>query len=241
MPINRAEVIEGIQGMARENGGVAPEVRRFCAECGIREHEVVGRLWARWGDALAEAGFDNNTVNPKLGEDDLLCHYVRLARKLRRLPTTKDLRFEAAGSPGFPHPTTFTRRYGGITQLKERVRAWCEANPGNDDILSLLPVTPPTDDDSSGDHGAFAIGVVHLIQSGRYYKIGRSNDGGRRQYEIRLQMPEPVKVLWEIKTDDPEGVEAYRHRRFADRRKGGEWFDLRKDEVEAFRRWRRTV
>jgi len=191
MPINRAEVIEGIQGMARENGGVAPGVRRFCAECGIREHEVVGRLWARWGDALAEAGFDNNTVNPKLGEDDLLCHYVRLARKLRRLPTTKDLRFEAAGSPGFPHPTTFTRRYGGITQLKERVRAWCEANPGNDDILSLLPVTPPTDDDSSGDHGAFAIGVVHLINLGAITRSGdpTTGDGANTRFDSRCPNP----------------------------------------------------
>lgn len=237
MAIDRAEVINGIQRMAGENAGVAPGVRRFCAEYGIREHEVVGRLWARWGDALAEAGFANNSMNPQLGAGELLCHCIGLARKLGRLP----IRFEAAGSPGFPHPTTFTRRYGGIAQLKERVRDWCEANPGNGDVLALLPVTTPTSDDSNGDHGASAVGVVYLIRSGRYYKIGRSNHAGRREYEIRLQMPESVRLLGEIKTDDPEGVEAYWHRRFADRRKGGEWFDLRKHEVDAFKRWRRII
>jgi hypothetical protein len=77
---------------------------------------------------------------------------------------------------------------------------------------------------------------VYLLKSGRYYKIGRSNAPGRRQAELAIQLPEPVKSVHTITTDDPVGIEAYWHKRFEERRKNGEWFELTREDVGAFRR-----
>jgi len=60
-----------------------------------------------------------------------------------------------------------------------------------------------------------------MLKSGRFYKVGRTNDLGRREYEIGLQLPEKATTVHTIRTDDPVGIEAYWHKRFAERRKNG--------------------
>lgn len=98
---------------------------------------------------------------------------------------------------------------------------------------SLVP-TPtresetPKDFLSSSDDDA--LGEVYLAKSGRYYKIGRTNDRVRRGLELKIQLPEKLDLIRAIVTD-PSGVEAYWHRRFEAKRMQGEWFDLTAAEV----------
>jgi hypothetical protein len=104
----------------------------------------------------------------------------------------------------------------------------CAAVAGVDSIASRPGGFGGKKDESSG--------FVYLIRSGRHYKVGRSNSAGRREYELAIQLPEKAQTAHVIRTDDPVGIEAYWHNRFAPKRKNGEWFDLTAADIAAFRR-----
>jgi hypothetical protein len=145
--------------------------------------------------------------------------------------------------PEFPSEKVF-RRLGPKPQRAVRMIAYCEANHGNEDVAALwrkLLTTKPAAMSESSDDDPTQVGYVYLLKHGsrREYKIGRTYNPLRREGELGIQLPEKCLPVHYIKTDDPEGVETYWHRRFADKRKEGEWFSLTSQDVRAFKRWRR--
>jgi hypothetical protein len=84
-------------------------------------------------------------------------------------------------------------------------------------------------------------GYVYLFRygaSGRHFKIGMSDDVQRRNNQLSKMNPGQVRVVHIIETDDPRGIEAYWHSRFADRRLRDkkEIFALTPEDVAAFKR-----
>ncbi len=116
--------------------------------------------------------------------------------------------------------------------------AFCAERPEWSDVAAIIDplvtddLEPPPVDSTRPDR----FGFVYLLKSGKHYKIGHTFDVGRRKYELAIQLPEPVQLQHEIRTDDPVGIERYWHQRFEDCRLNGEWFQLSQADVAAFRR-----
>jgi hypothetical protein len=156
-------------------------------------------------------------------------------RRMGRFPTYRERMLRHREDPTFPSEGVF-RRIGSKQFILSKLAAFCRSADNYTDVLAVIgPLILPASETLDSD-GGMTLGFVYLIKSGRYYKIGRSNSVGRREYELAIQMPEPVRELHRISTDDPPGIERYWHARFAERRKGGEWFDLSPVDVSAFRR-----
>lgn len=234
--VSKEHILAEIQRTAA--GGSALGKRRFEAETGIRESDWHGRFWTRWSEAVREAGCEPNLMQKAFPEEQLLQSLVSLIRELGRFPTSGDLKIKSRDDPDFPSHNTFSR-LGRKAECARRVVEFCSSQDGCDDVANLARplAASSTSPDTDRDKPEVAdFGFVDLMKSGRYYKIGRSDSVERRAYEIRLQLPEELKLIHKIKTDDPVGIEAYWHQRFSDRRVRGEWFSLTREDVKAFAR-----
>jgi hypothetical protein len=55
--MTKSQIIREIQRTAQDNGGRPLGRAKFFGQTGIKESDWRGRYWARWNDALQEAGF----------------------------------------------------------------------------------------------------------------------------------------------------------------------------------------
>ena len=237
--MTKEHILSEIRRTAAENGGAPLGTGRFFAETGIKQSDWRGKFWVRWNEAVKDAGFQPNERTVARTSEDLLGRLAALVRELGRYPVMAEIRIKARSDPKFPSDKTF-RRFGGKRELAAKLEKFCR-DRGKNDLAELCAAAAKADDAEDAERvpeeaATGDLGYVYLMRSGRYYKIGRTNALGRREYELAIQLPEAAKVVHSIKTDDPEGIEGYWHRRFQDRRKNGEWFELTSHDLAAFRR-----
>lgn len=235
--MNKQHIINEIKRTAEANGDIPLGMDRFYAETGIRRPDWYGKYWARWGDALVEAGYSPNKLKGSYEDGWVIEKLVSLIKELKKFPSSGDIRMKTRQEKGFPCHTVFNR-VGKRAELIEKTIEYCSKIGGLEDVLEICQTAaiPVPQEADNSLHSNSALGYVYLIKSGKFYKIGRTNAIGRREYELGIQLPDKATTVHIIKTDDPNGIEAYWHRRFQDRRKNGEWFELTTADVNAFKR-----
>jgi hypothetical protein len=178
-----------------------------------------------------------NQLNAAYDDKGLLDKYAKLAQELGRLPVQGDLRLKTRTDKAFPSHNTF-RRLGQKPEMVRRLAAYCRDRAEYEDVVRLCEGYVPPENAAPVEAATTEVefGFVYLMKSGRFYKIGRSNSVGRREYELGIQLPEPATTVHAIRTDDPVGIERYWHKRFEAKRKNGEWFELNAADVAAFKR-----
>ena len=227
-------IVAEIRRTAEANGGTPLGKAHFEKETGIREYDWRGRYWARWSDAVAEAGYGPNEYQKAIPKEVLLSSLADEIARLGRMPTAAELALRRRADDTFPSPKVFDR----LGAKAGWARQVAEANPDRPDVLAILAPLIDAQPVEQQHDGAVEQrdGFVYLLRSGKHYKIGHTLDVGRRRYDLAIQLPEAVEEVHVIRTDDPPGIERYWHERFAERRKNGEWFDLTRADITVFKR-----
>ncbi|MBI1749672.1 MAG: GIY-YIG nuclease family protein [Acidobacteria bacterium] len=235
--MTKDHILREIRRTAEANGGVPLGWRKFFSETGIKERDWLGKHWARWSEAIREAGYAPNQLTAAYSETALLEKFIELARELGQIPVKGDLLVRARRDTEFPNPKTF-EKFGSKAALIDRVCEYCRTHTGYDDVLTFCAGYTPRNKNTveQTERGDEVFGFVYLTKFGHFFKIGKTNAPGRRERELAIQLPEKSKTVHVIRTDDPTGIEAYWHKRFEEKRKNGEWFELDSKDVAAFRR-----
>lgn len=229
----RATVISEVQRLAQANGDAPPSLRVFELETGISRKAWLGVYWARWGDALLEAGFAATPFYQEAITDEVLLErLVEIVRHYRKFPTEAEMMLFRRDEQSFPTHKTFRDRFGGTAGMTRALSDFTQGKPDLADVHQIVASGSEPDPESH----SYEEGLVYLIKSGVHHKIGRSSEIERRLKEIRIALPEAATLIHAIRTDDPAGIEIYWHRRFADRRANGEWFKLTNADIAAFKR-----
>ena len=233
---SKESIIIAYNELVKERGGDAIGERVFTREAGFSSYYWRGGYWRSWAAFQAEAGHVPNIPTQRISDETLCERFAELALERNEIPTEADLNLKRREDPSFPGRGVF-HRYGNRNELLAKVAEYCEGKERFAEVLDLLR------QGASRSLGhkleAFRVkGFVYLLRSVKYYKLGRTNAVGRRLRELAIQLPQKPDTVHVIETDDPEGIEEYWHRRFADRRQGGEWFALTGEDLRAFKKRR---
>jgi hypothetical protein len=237
--MEKARIIAEIKRTASENEGAALGAARFSRETGVSPGTWRGKYWRTWSEAVEEAGFAPNRKKEAQERSVLILCLIKLTKKNRRFPTYADLKMERYADDSFPGHAAFNN-IGSRTARIELVRGYATDHAEHGDVLEFLPSPEPEAESSqdvpSAESGDLADGSVYMVKHGKHYKIGRTYDVPRRHREIAVELPERLDPIHSIRTDDPTGIEAYWHNRFAAKRAKGEWFALTREDLRAFKR-----
>jgi len=172
-------------------------------------------------------------------KDFLLGNLALAVRDMGKFPTAAELAIYGRKRESFPPAKAYQRHFKAKARLVRALSEYCERNGNLSDVLKLCGLITETETEPKKGPEKIGkpiiAGYVYLMRSGRYYKIGKSNHVGRREYQIGLKLPEPVSTIHSIATDDPDGIETYWHNRFSSKRAQGEWFSLNQDDVRVFK------
>lgn len=228
----RQYILGEIIRLARERQCTPPGEEQFRTETGISPARW-RKFWPRWSAAVLEAGLTPNTPTPRIARDEILAAVAEVSRQHGRIPTETEIELARASNSSIPGRSTMRRHFPRKTDLLRALASWAAEDPARSDVAEFLPAPSDFEDDGK-DRGHQ--GYVYLLRYGGDFKIGRSGDLERRIRSIGVSMPERMELVHSIRTDDPPGIEAYWHRRFAANRRNGEWFQLKPADVAAFRR-----
>lgn len=243
-------IIKELQRCAEENNGKTPGEKAFYAYSGIGIYDLKKHGWAFYGELVKDTGLTPNKFDKTKYTNEQLCKlFIKAIRDKKKWPTRGELDVLHHKAINFPDSSTFYNKLGKIKNLAlpRKILEFTEDKKGYGDIVaisnSVIEKYEKQYSLTSQHDERKRKGWVYLFRHGNYtqYRIGRSYDLLRRGKEIRIQLPKRAVLIHTIETIDPEGIETYWLNRYKNKKMNGDWFNLSRNEVNEFKRWKRIA
>jgi hypothetical protein len=130
-------ILREIRRLAKESEGKPPGSRLFEQQTGIRVAAWRGVYWARWGDAVTDAGLTPNLLKTKIDEQFLLVQIAEACRQLGKIPTAMDLRIYRRTHSDFPN-RAMLRHFQLTANMLRRLAEWTRENESYADVAAKL-------------------------------------------------------------------------------------------------------
>ena len=239
--VSREDILQEIRKVAKQNGGKTPSQKAFSENTDIGVYHW-RKYWPTYGELVNDAGLTPNKIyNTKYTHNQLCELFIRVIREKGKWPTRGILDVKHYKDPDFPDSTTFYRKFGLTNGLAQALLDYVKDRQGFEDIIDISTSILKKFGDNEVTNDNIISGYVYLGKQHGRYKIGKSKDLDRRREDITLLGSEPFELIWQIKTDDMNGVEGYWHERLKSKWIRGEWFKLTASDVKAFKRWKKIV
>lgn len=245
MKFSKDYIIDKIKRTAQENGGKPLGKGLFYKKTGIRESDWSGKFWARWGDAVKEAGYKPNTLQMPYNDEWIIEKLVSLIRELGHYPTAAEIQMKARADKGFPHGNTI-RRIGNKFEIAPKAIEYCRRQSGFDEVVEICEsIDAPSNEKKRALTEAVkeeVIGYVYMtkvsLKNVTSYKIGFSNSLYKRIQQLNTRSPVEEVLIHKIETNDPQRSEQYWHKKYSNKREPRtEYFNLRRTDIQLFKKY----
>jgi hypothetical protein len=231
----RYHILNEIRRLATQTGK-PPSAAIFAKDTLIFEEQWKDKFWPQWGDALTEAGFGRVTRTKQLRADEVLVKIVGACRTFGKVPTYAELDEYRRINPDLPGNKVIAKYFSDRAGLILALTNLAATNDEFSDLKALLPRQLPFGRETASRANRTTDGFVYLIKSAAYYKIAQTETGETPLNETSAALAVKTVIVHTIRTDDPEGIEAYWHNRFKQKRTTGGWFNLSPADVSAFQK-----
>jgi hypothetical protein len=239
---SKDQLIALLQESARSNGDCPLGANAFFRQTGLSKQTLWDVGIRSYGDLCEIAGYQRNELKKSIDTDRLLESLAVLTEKLGRYPDTTDRHIAHRSDSTFPSSRAFLTAQKKNGSLDRQLQAWCRSRPQYATALKIVDAKLSQAETSRPPSQTKKIvaGYVYLLRygnTGRDYKIGMSDDAGRRHSQLSGMFPGDLRIVHVIETDDPRGIERYWHERFDTKLVKGkkEIFRLDASDVSAFK------
>lgn len=136
----REHILSEIRRLAASCNGKPPGKQTFARQTGISEYQWSGVIWARWGDALREAGFEENTLQGRFDENAMLSKVVEACRHYGHVPTVAEMKlYRNSVDRSFPSKGAINAHFPSQEHLLNALKQYTAQSRASHDITAMLP------------------------------------------------------------------------------------------------------